>query len=216
VGYLQFESGVLGAEHSAEFANRTSLEEVVKLTVNNRLELLLEAEPAVTSDLGASRSGDPGGIALGFQAVLVPGKNHRPTISASYFRTVYGGTAPDLDIGTSRNSALLLISTDLGKLHVDTNYLFNEQVESAVHRLQYGQTLSVSRPLKDKLGLTGELWHFTQPFLRGHAAGLLLAPTYNLKPNLVFDAGFNRGLASTSTRWEAFAGFTYLLPRKLW
>ena len=34
--------------------------------------------------------------------------------------------------------------------------------------------------------------------------------------NLVFDAGFNRGLTKSSTRWEAFVGFTYLLPHRLW
>src|SRR5690348_15416734 len=33
VGYLQFETGVLGAEHSGEFANRTGINEVVKLSV---------------------------------------------------------------------------------------------------------------------------------------------------------------------------------------
>jgi hypothetical protein len=32
----------------------------------------------------------------------------------------------------------------------------------------------------------------------------------------VLDGGFNRGLTSTSTRWEVFLGFTYLLPHKLW
>jgi hypothetical protein len=32
---------------------------------------------------------------------------------------------------------------------------------------------------------------------------------------VVLDAGFNRGLTSTSTRWEVFFGFTYLIPRKL-
>jgi hypothetical protein len=32
----------------------------------------------------------------------------------------------------------------------------------------------------------------------------------------VLDAGFNRGLTGTSTRWEIFAGFTYLLPGRLW
>jgi hypothetical protein len=103
----------------------------------------------------------------------------------------------------------------LGKFHVDTNYIFNEQIGNAVHRAQFGQTLSVSRTLKGKLGATAELWHFTQPLLHGNAVGILFAPTYNLKPNLVFDAGFNRGLTSTSTRWEFFAGFTYLLPKKL-
>ena len=33
--------------------------------------------------------------------------------------------------------------------------------------------------------------------------------------NLVLDGGFNHGLTSTSTQWEVFAGFTYLLPHKL-
>jgi hypothetical protein len=34
--------------------------------------------------------------------------------------------------------------------------------------------------------------------------------------NLVFDLGFEKGLTSTSTRWESFAGMTYLLPHRLW
>ena len=38
---------------------------------------------------------------------------------------------------------------------------------------------------------------------------------YNAKKTLVFDGGFNRGLTSTSTHWEVFGGFTYLLPIKL-
>ena len=215
VGYVQFESGVLVAEHSGEFANRTGINEVIKFAPAKRLQFLVNSEPFASSDLGDHRSQDTGGVALGFQTVLMPGEGKKPTISASYFRTVYDGTASDLDIGSSRNSALLLISTDLGKFHVDTNYLFNEQIDTSVRRLQVGQTLSISHPVKGKLGFTTELWHFTQPFVRGNAAGLLLAPNYNLKPNLVFDAGFNRGLTSTSTRWEFFAGFTYLLPKKL-
>jgi hypothetical protein len=31
-----------------------------------------------------------------------------------------------------------------------------------------------------------------------------------------WDTGFNRGLTGTSTRREAFVGFTYLLPHRLW
>ena len=215
VGYFQFETGVLVAEHSGEFANRTGINEVIKFAPVKRLQFLAASEPFVSSDVGDHRSNDPGGVLLGFQTVLLPGEGRKPTISASYFRTVYDGTATDLDFGSSKNTALLLISTDLGKFHVDTNYIFNEQIDNAVRRAQFGQTLSISHPVKGKLGFTGELWHFTQPLLQGNAAGLLLAPNYNLKPNLVFDAGFNRGLTSTSTRWGFFAGFTYLLPKKL-
>jgi hypothetical protein len=216
VGYLQFETGVLGAEHSGEFANRTGINEVIKLAVEKRLQLLVSSEPFVTWDLGPSSSRDAGGVALGAQAVIIPGTERRPTFAISYFRSIYGGTAPDLDIGSSRNSGLLLLSFDLGKLHVDTNYAFNEQIANAVHRVQFGQTLSVAHPIRGKLAFTGEIWHFTQRFLKSDAVGLLLAPTYALKPNLALDAGFQRGLTETSTRWEVFAGFTYLLPKKLW
>lgn len=216
VGYLQFETGVLGAEHSEGFANRTSLEEAIKLSVHKRLELQVLAEPVVFSDQGSVSGTDPGSVALGAQAVLVPGHERRPTIAVSYFRTVYNGPAPDLDIGSSVNAALVLFSFDFGRLHVDTNYLFNEQSQNSIGRLQYAQTLSLSHPIKGKLGFTGEIWHFSQPFLQSNAVGLLLSPTYNVKPNLVLDMGFNRGLTSTSTRWVFFAGFTYLLPKKLW
>lgn len=216
VGYLQFETGILGAEHSGEFANRTALEEVVKFTVAKRIELLVQSEPAVFSDLGDLHSRDAGDLSFGAQVVLLPGTERRPTLSVSYFRTVYDGTAPDLDIGASRNSAIVLFSADLRKLHIDTNYIFNEQIENAVHRAQFGQTLSVSHPIAGKLSWTGELWHFTQPFLNGHSAGFLTGPAYAATPRLVFDMGFNHGLTSTSTRWEFFTGFTYLLPKKLW
>lgn len=216
VGYFQFETGILGAQHSGEFADRMAMNEVVKFAPTRRLQLLVASEPAVFSDLGDRHSRDAGGISLGAQAVLLPGNEHRPTLSVSYFRTVYDGTAPDLDIGSSRNSALVLFSADLGKWHIDTNYLFNEQIANEVRRAQFGQTLSVAHPVVGKLSWTGELWHFTQPFLNGHAAGFLTGPTYAVTPRLVLDIGFNRGLTSTSTRWEFFTGFTYLLPKKLW
>jgi hypothetical protein len=215
VGYLQFETGVLGAEHSPDLPNQFSFNEVMKFSVNQRVELLLQSQPFAHSDLGLLGSNDPGDVSAGLQAVLLPGTKKRPTVSVSYFRRVFGGTAPDLDIGSNRQSALLLLSTDVAEFHIDTNAIFNEQIQDARHRAQFGQTLSISHGLPHKLGVGGELWHFTQPFQNGHAAGFLFAPTYTPRPNLVFDAGFNRGLTSTSTRWEFFMGFTYLLPKKL-
>jgi len=214
-GYLQFETGVLGAEHSPDLPNQTSFNEVMKFSVNERVELLLQTQPFAHSDLGPASSNDPGDVSVGAQVVIIPSAKKRPTISASYFRRVFGGTAPDLDIGSNRQSALLLLSTDILKFHIDTNAMFNEQIQDARHRAQFGQTLSISHALPNKFGLGGELWHFTQPFQNGHAAGFLFGPTYTPRPNLVFDVGFNRGLTSTSTRWEFFMGFTYLLPKKL-
>jgi hypothetical protein len=61
----------------------------------------------------------------------------------------------------------------------------------------------------------GEIWHFSQPFLQSNAVGTLWALSYSARKNLVLDGGFNRGLTSTSTQWEVFVGFTYLLPYKI-
>lgn len=216
VGYLQFENGGLYASDSPEFATRLGINQVTKLAVNSRLQLLLLSEPLTHSaGAGTSDGYSPGGIGAGFQGVLVHGEGARPTISASYIRQFYGGSATDLDIGSATNSVLLLVSTDLGKLHFDINGIANEQVDAAVRRAQFGQTLSVSHPL-GKVTLAGEFWHFSQPLTHGNAAGNLWAVSYPPKKNLVLDAGFEHGLTGTSTQWEGFAGFTYLLPHRLW
>ena len=214
-GYLQFETGMLSAWTSLQVSSQTSLNEVVKFAPAKRLELLAAFEPVTHSRVTSTSSNDAGGISLGVQAVLFPGEGVKPTISASYFHSVYDGTAPDLDIGSSRNSALLLASADIQKFHYDANAFFNEVVSDPVRRAQFGQSLSVSHPLTAKLGLSGELWHFNQPFLRGNAVGSLWALSYATSKDLVFDGGFDRGLTRTSTRWEVFAGFTYLLPRRI-
>jgi hypothetical protein len=216
VGYLQFETGVLGASHSPEFSSRYGFNEVTKLSVAPRLELIASAEPLVHYRVGGTSANGTAEVFLGAQAVLSHGEGPKPTIAASYFRRVYDGGVPEVDFGSPRNSFLLLASADVKGFHYDANAIFNEQTQGAAHRAQFGQTLSISHHVVGKLSLSGEIWHFTQPFLRSHAVGNLWAVGYAARKTLVFDAGFNRGLTSTSTRWEAFVGFTYLLPRRLW
>ncbi len=215
VGYLQFETGFLAAWHSPEFSSQSSINEVMKLSVWRGLEFLLGGQP-----FAHTRGGQPtnaaGDLLLGVQGVIYPGEGARPTFALSYFRRVYNGAAPDLDIGSARNSLLLMASADLKGFHYDTNYFFNEVADSGARRAQFGQTLSVSHPVGSKFGASGEIWHFTQPFLHSRAVGMLWAINYNARPNLVFDAGFDHGLTGTSTRWQVFAGLTYLLPHRLW
>jgi hypothetical protein len=214
VGYLQFETGELSAWTSPGVSSQTNLNEVVKFAVAPRVQLLAGFEAVAHSHVGPMSSNDAGGVSLGVQTVLCPGEGAKPTISASYFHSVYGGNAPDLDIGSSTNSVLLLGSADVEKFHYDANAFFNEVVSDPVRRAQFGQSLSVSHPLSARFGLSGEIWHFTQPFLRGNAVGNLWALSYTANKDLVFDGGFDHGLTSTSTHWEVFAGFTYLLPHK--
>jgi hypothetical protein len=128
---------------------------------------------------------------------------------------VYTGSAPDTDSGTPENSLLILGSDDVHGFHFDVNGMFNEQKDGRLRRAQFGHTVSISH----KLGvftIAGELWHFTQPLNRGNAVGNLWAVSYPIRRNFVLDAGFNRGLTSTSIDWEGFAGFTYLFPHRLW
>ena len=187
----------------------------MKFSVSRWIELLAGAVPFVHSRAEGQPTNGSGDVALGVQGIVHHGEGAQPTIALGYFGRVYNGGTPDLDIGSFRNSVLFLASADVKGFHYDTNLLFNEVIDGAIRRAQFGQTLSVSHPLGKKLGISGEIWHFTQPFLRSNTVGSLWALNYNVRKNLVLDAGFNRGLTSTATRWEVFAGFTYLLPHKV-
>lgn len=214
VGYLQFETGVLAAWHSPGLNRQTSVGEDVKFSVLPWVELLAAAGPYAHSD--ADPKNGTGDTLLGIQGVVHQGEGAVPTFAVSYFGQVRAGNSPNLDIGSAQNSVMLLASADVKGFHYDTNYLFNEAVgDSGARRVQFGQTLSVSRPLPGKFGVAGEIWHFTQPFLRGEAIGNLWAVNYNAKKTLVFDAAFDHGLTSTSTRWEVSAGLTYLMPHRI-
>ncbi|MBZ5641157.1 MAG: hypothetical protein LAO19_00205 [Acidobacteriia bacterium] len=215
VGYLQFETGGLTAENSPEFSGRISLQQVIKLTVHPRLQLLLQSEPVVWSRTNGQGAFQTGGVAAGAQVVLLPGADHRPTVSASYLRSAYSGPAPDIDIGSAVQSATILVSGDVLGFHFDANGIANEQQEGVLRRAQWGQTLSVSHPLK-MVTISGEIWHFSQPLLRGNTVGNLWAVSYAARKNLVFDAAFNHGFNATSTRTVILFGFTYLLPHRLW
>jgi hypothetical protein len=215
VGYFQFETGVLAAWQSPEFSSQESINEVIKFSVSRWIQLLAGAEPFAHSVAEGQTTNESGGVALGVQGIVHHGEGANPTIALGYLGAVYGGDAPNLDVGNITNSAIVLASADVKGFHYDINFLFNEVVEGAVRRAQFGQTLSVSHAVGKKFGISGEIWHFTQPFLQSNTVGNLWAVNYNMRKNLVLDCGFNRGLTDTSTRWEVVAGFTYLLPHRL-
>jgi len=215
VGYLQFENGVLGAVTSPEFSTRVAISQVTKLTVAPRLQLILQSEPFVHSLFDSDKGNEPGEVFGGVQGVLVPGKEKRPTISISYIRRLHASPAPELDLGTYHQGGTFLVSNDVYGFHVDVNAIFNEQIEGRVRRVQFAQTLSISHPWK-RWTLGGELWHFTQPLTNSNAVGNLWAASFSVRPNLVIDGGFQHGFTDTSTHWEVFAGFTYVLPYRLW
>jgi hypothetical protein len=217
VGYLQFENGGLYGTDSPEFSTRLGINQVTKLTIDSRLQLMALFEP-LTHSTGAEVSGNrPGEVFAGLQAVILPGNEKRPTISGQYLRRLYASPAPEFDLGTFVQSATILLSDDLGGFHFDVNGLVMEQQDdkTKVRRAQFGQTLSISHRI-GKFTVSSEVWHFTQPLTHSNAVGNLWCAAYSVRKNLVIDAGFDHGLTSTSTDWEGFAGFTYLLPHRLW
>jgi hypothetical protein len=216
VGFLQFENGVIGAWQSPEFTTRFGLNETIKLAISNRLQLLAVTDPAARYKANDQLGTGLADYFLGGQAVLHAGHDANPTVAASYLRRVYDGPAPELDDGSPIDSVLFLASADVLGFHYDTNFIFNRMSQDAVHRPQFGQTLSISHPVTRRLAVSGEIWHFTQPFQHDEAVGNLWALGYTQRKNLVWDGGFDRGLTATSTHWEVFVGFTYLLPHRLW
>ena len=216
VGYLQFESGFTGAHNSPEFSSRYSFTEVLKLSVTRRLELLASAEPVAHFTAAGTTANRVADVFLGAQGVLYQGEGPKPTFAVSYFHRAYDGGAPEFDFGSPTNSVLVLASADVKGFHYDANTFFTELVENPVRRGQFGQSVTISHPFLGNFTLSGEIWHFTQPFLRSNATGNLWAVSYTARKTLVFDVGFNHGLTHTSTQWELFAGFTYLLPHRLW
>lgn len=167
----------------------------------------MQGEPLAISQSKDQTAVHEGEVFAGAQSVLFVGDESRPTVSISYLRRIHASVAPELDVGTFRQSTSILLSEDL--------LILAEQVQGAVRRAQFGQALSISHSL-GKFTISGEVWHFSQPFEKGNTVGNLWAVSYSLRKNLVADGGLDHGLTNTSTRWEAFVGFTYLLPHRLW
>jgi hypothetical protein len=102
VGYLQFETGGLGAVTSPEFGTRIGINQVTKLTVLPRLEFFVLTEPYVHSSdsKGRDKQIHPGEVFLGAQ----------PTIAVSYVRRLYESPAPELDLGTCQIHYYLVLT----------------------------------------------------------------------------------------------------------
>src|SRR5260370_37011634 len=98
-------------------------------------------------------------VFAGVQSVLFAGDESRPTVSINYVRRVHISAAPELDVGTFRQTTSILLSEDLHGFHFDTNGIFAEQIQGVVRRAQFGQTLSISHSL-GKFIISGEMVNF--------------------------------------------------------
>ncbi len=255
VGYLQLEQGYLGSFDSPVTDSQHGVNLVAKTAVHPRLMFVVEMQPwARSRGIGESTAQNGfGDVLVGGQAVLynppessdevVKEDIHRhayvrsatPTIAMAYLGRVHSGTTSDIDLGSQSQTGLILFSGHAPGLdvHYDSNLIMSEQsgdsadASHTIRRAQFGQTISVDRPLlTDNLQFSLELYHFSQPLVHVTSSGRavaranlfdgLFALSYTVRPNIVLDGGFAHGFTSTSTRWQSFAGLTYVLPYRLW
>src|SRR5260370_34921575 len=81
VGYLQFETGVLGASHSPEFSSRSGFNEVMTLSVSRRLELITSAEPLVHSRSDGLSATGPAQLFFARQHVGSRAEGQKPRVT---------------------------------------------------------------------------------------------------------------------------------------
>jgi hypothetical protein len=71
VGYIQFESGSLGATTSPEFATRVGVNNVTKLALNSCVELFVQTDPYIHSTFGSTQAEiHSGEVFVGTQVVV--------------------------------------------------------------------------------------------------------------------------------------------------
>ena len=175
----------------------------------------MQTEPYIHSTFGSTQAEiHSREVFVGTQMVVLPAQDPLPTISVSYVRWLY--ESPGTGVGRKNPSREWIDSyrqryvwipcrLELHRAGADRWWRTTYLTGADAFRLTSAETVTIA----------GELWHFTQPFLHSNAV-LLFAVSYPMRRNLVVDAGFDHGLTKSSTHWESFIGFTYLLPRRLW
>ena len=101
VGYLQFETGFLGAWHSPEFSSQSSLNEVMKFSLYALDRIVRRGGPFAHSTCRRPDRQWRGRRGSGSTRVVYQGEGARPDHCAELLPPVYGGDAPDLDIGSA-------------------------------------------------------------------------------------------------------------------
>lgn len=220
-GYLQFEQGAQITTDAPDLDTQLGFNQTTKISLTHRLMVQAAWQPLARSVTGGVSEMDQGDLALGMQFMLsrnYADSSYRPALAVGYQHTIWTGSAPDFDAKGNKDSILLLASGQLPHgLTYDANLAFNRQGNaSGANRLQTGEAFALSGGITRRTSLSGEIWHFTQPFDRGHALGLLGAINFQARPNLTFDAGVSHGLTNTSAHWYGFFGCTYLLPHAFW
>ena len=164
------------------------------------------------SDVAGHRSG-LGDNWFGPQIRFYRQTAHAPSLAFSYAVKVPSASQKKgLGSGRTYHALTILASKDVLGTRFDVNatyFLVGRQNASGFHR-NVQLNLSFSRPLRSRLGITGEFYGNTRlaPGSPGFAS-TLWALTYQFSPRLVVDAGIDAGLSAGAPHKRVFVGVTY-------
>ena len=211
-GQLELELG--GLHTRLDDDRRASLPYTVKLAFNETWGVLLGGE-AFVSERDGSKGRNQG---LGDTTIEL---KHAFLVSqATAFGVELGAKVPTarkvIGSGKADYSVNGIYSQDLASVHMDSNLNVTRMgaADAGEGRVQTGASVSLSLPLDEHWGATGELSGTRRPGADS-TAQVLFATTYSPSKRLAIDFGFARGLNRASPKWSFFSGFVMPLAR-LW
>lgn len=204
--------GVLELEYGTELSDpHKDLNGLLKFGATRDLELRLSSFPVI-ADHAAGVTG-VGDVQLGIKYRLLHQTANRPTISLSYTAELPTATGA---LGTAAvdHFALLMISKDLGKHHVDFNVqpAWWGRPHAAGYDTNWTLAGAWSHPIRGNWGIGGELSGYTrQDVSTPGELQTILNATYTARPRLVLDFGVINRIYGNVPRAMFEAGFTYSL-----
>jgi hypothetical protein len=136
----------------------------------------------------------------------------RPAMAVLYLCKVpTASPSKGLGSGYADHQFVLILSKDLGPIHIDFNQFALVSGTSHGHDLTGVASFSTSGPIYKKLGWNVETYGGRNGSL--HFASQMTALTLAVRPRLVLDAEIDNGLTPGSPHSRLAAGFTYTLGR---
>jgi Putative MetA-pathway of phenol degradation len=214
-GVAELEIGIQDTHHRDE-SRLVSTPFLVKFGVLSNVEIRVGGN-------GGLRQTDPTAPAVsGFGDLTVGGQwrylRHGPLgFDQSVQATVKVPTASDakgLGSGEADGTLMWILSRDLGAFHADINGLETWLGRpGGGHERQPAATVSITRTLKPRLSLTGEVYYLGATTDTARIVSNLWAVAFKVSPRLVLDAGADAGLSHGAQKVSLFTGLTVGLFR---
>jgi hypothetical protein len=204
-GVFEIEAGVEAA------SDHETLGTLLKLGVFDRLELWVGPTPFLRAEMDTGHESGIGDTLAGAKLRFIDQKGNIPSIGILYVAKL-PTASDDLGPGKVDDAFTLLVSKDLGKVHVDVNVGPDFTARSAASGFDedFFGAVAVSYSVSKRWGVSGEISGFTsaEDGVPG-ATNLLGAATFSPSSRLVLDAAVSVSVHGDQPRITVLSGLTY-------